>query len=234
MRWTLPNILTVFRLIAAPSLLLVYLVFPRPISDWLASGLFAIAALTDYFDGYLARRWKQVSAFGKMMDPIADKAMTIISLLLLVNLLNGRAFDLGSIPVDEATMVLIPATLIIFREVFVSGMREFLGARAANLSVTFLAKWKTAVQLLAIMALFIQGLFEHYYGILAFGFTREMTQAILKGAEDDLFGLRWKYEGFFVAQNTGIILLWIAALLTLVTGFDYLRKALPFLKEGEN
>ncbi len=231
MRWTLPNILTVGRLVAAPSLVVAYLVFPRPISDWLALGLFVVASLTDYLDGYLARVWKQVSAFGRMMDPIADKAMTSIALLLLVYLMNGRAFTLGQVSLDEATMVLIPAALIMFREIFVSGLREYLGGGAANLAVTRLAKWKTAAQMVAISVLFAQGLFEHYFGILAFGFTKKMTQAILSGAEQDLFGLRWKYDGFFVAQYSGVALLWLAALLTLWTGFDYFRKSLPYLQE---
>jgi len=231
MRWTLPNILTVARLVAAPSLVAVYVIFPRPISDWLALGLFVVASLTDYFDGVLARRWQQVSAFGKMLDPIADKAMTVIALLLLVYLMNGLTFALGRVNFDEATLVLIPAALIMFREIFVSGLREFLGARSSGLAVTRLAKWKTAVQMLAISVLFAQGLFEHYFGILAFGFTKEMTRAILSGAEQDLFGLTWKYHGFFAAQYSGIALLWLAALLTLWTGFDYFRKALPFLQE---
>jgi len=233
MRWTLPNILTLLRLVAAPLLLVLFIVFPRPVSDWLALIIFALAAATDYVDGALARYWSQVSAFGKMMDPIADKAMTILALMLLVYLMNGRPFALGSIYMDEATMVLIPATLIVFREVLVSGLREYLGARATGLKVTRLAKWKTTVQMLAIVVLFVQGLFEYYYGVLAFGFTREMADAILKGAQQDLYGLRWKYDGFFIAQYAGIILLWLAAVLTLITGYDYFRKALPHLSEEE-
>jgi len=233
MRWTLPNILTILRLVAAPMLLVVFIAFPRPISDWLAVFLFAFAAITDYVDGALARRWQQVSAFGRMMDPIADKAMTILALVLLVYLMNGRPFSMGSLYVDEATMILIPATLIIFREVFVSGLREYLGDHSSGLAVTRLAKWKTTAQMVAIVVLFVQGLFEHYYGALAFGFTQEMTQAILKGAEEDLFGLRWKYDGFFITQYAGIILLWLSALLTGITGVDYFRKAMPLLKEEE-
>ncbi len=233
MRWTIPNILTLLRLLAALLLMVVFLLFPRPISDWLATGLFAFAAATDYIDGYLARRWRQVSAFGRMMDPIADKAMTILALVLLVNLTSGLGFKLGSTYVDEATMLLIPASLIMFREILVSGLREFLGSKSAGLPVTFLAKWKTAAQMVAILVLFVQGLFEHYYGVLAFGFTREMAQDILAGRVEDLFGLRWKYDGFIYAQNIGIALLWIAAIMTLVTGFDYFRKSLPYLREED-
>jgi len=233
MRWNIPNILTLIRLIAAPALVVVFLAFPRPISDWLAVILFAFAAVTDYIDGHLARRWQQTSAFGKMMDPIADKAMAVLALLLLVNLQSGLSVQIMGFRVDQATMVLIPAAIIMFREIFVSGMREFLGSYTSGLPVTRLAKWKTAIQMIAITVLFVQGLFEHYYGVLAFGFTEEMAQAILNGEEQDLFGLRWKYYGFFAAQGGGIALLWLAAVLTLVTGVDYLMKSLPFLNSKE-
>jgi CDP-diacylglycerol---glycerol-3-phosphate 3-phosphatidyltransferase len=233
MRWNIPNILTLLRLIAAPLLVLVFLLFARPLSDWLAVGLFAFAAFTDFLDGYLARRWHQVTPFGRMMDPIADKAMTILALLLLVNLLAGMGMEIGDAFYDQGTLVLIPAAVIIFREVFVSGLREFLGSKATGLPVTTLAKWKTTAQMLAILVLLTQGVFEHYYGTLAFGFTQDMVQAILSGSEDDLFGLRWKYMGFIGAQNAGIILLWLAALLTAITGFDYLRKAWPYVRESE-
>lgn len=233
MQWNLPNVLTLLRLIAAPALVAVYLIFPRPVSDWLGVGLFAIAALTDYLDGALARRWGQVTAFGRMMDPIADKAMTILALLVLVSLLSGMGIRIGPRFYDQGTLVLIPAALIIFREVFVSGLREFLGEKATGLPVTRLAKWKTTVQMLAILVLLAQGLFEHYYGVLAFGFTPEMAQDILAGNEEDLLGLRWKWQGFVGAQNSGLILLWLAAALTLVTGYDYLRKAWPHVKESD-
>jgi len=233
MQWNLPNTLTLSRLIAALMLVAVYLIFPRPVSDWLGVTLFAFAAVTDYLDGALARRWGQVTGFGRMMDPIADKAMTILALLLLVSLLGGLSIRIGGAYFDQGTLVLIPAALIIFREVFVSGLREFLGARATGLPVTRLAKWKTTVQMLAILVLIAQGLFEHYYGVLAFGFTPEQVQAILNGEAEDLFGLRWKYNGFLAAQNIGLSLLWLAAALTLVTGYDYLRKAWPHVAEEE-
>jgi len=92
MKFNLPNVLTILRLVAAPTLVLVYLVLPRPWADWTALVLFVSAAMTDYLDGLLARRWMQVTAFGKMLDPIADKAMTIIALVMLTVLLlrDGR------------------------------------------------------------------------------------------------------------------------------------------------
>lgn len=219
MRWTLPNTLTVLRLLAAPALVAVYEVFPRPYADWLALILFLTAALTDYFDGFLARRWKQVSNFGKMLDPIADKAMTIIALVMLAILLGGT------------TLYVLPAMAIIFREVFISGLREFLGARSEGLAVTRLAKWKTAVQMIAVTVLFAHLLAEHYFVILSFAMEQEFVVRILEGLEDDIFGLRWKYAAYVWSYNIGIILLWLAALLTVVTGLDYYRKSLPFLAE---
>jgi CDP-diacylglycerol--glycerol-3-phosphate 3-phosphatidyltransferase len=104
--------------------------------------LFIFASLTDYIDGWLARKWGQISRFGAMLDPIADKAMVVIALAVLLGL-HG---------ISDWT--LIPVAAILFREVFVSGLREFLGETAGLLKVTPLAKWKTAVQMVAISLLF--------------------------------------------------------------------------------
>lgn len=219
MRWNLPNTLTVLRLLAAPALVAVYEIFPRPWSDWLALVLFLSAALTDYFDGLLARRWKQISNFGKMLDPIADKAMTIIALVMLAILLNGTS------------LFIIPAMAIIFREIFISGLREFLGDNAGTLAVTRLAKWKTAVQMVAVSVLFGHLLFEHYFIIQSFAMSETDVAAVLKGDQPDRFGLVWKYAGYVYTYNAGIVLMWLAALLTLGTGWDYYRKSAPYLKD---
>ncbi|NBT32806.1 MAG: CDP-diacylglycerol--glycerol-3-phosphate 3-phosphatidyltransferase, partial [Rhodobacteraceae bacterium] len=108
MNWTLPNILTVLRLLAAPGVAIMFLYFKRPLADWFALTLFVGAAVTDFFDGYLARLWKQESKFGAMLDPIADKAMVVIALLVITGFSGMNPW------------ILLPATLIIFREVFVS------------------------------------------------------------------------------------------------------------------
>ncbi|MEM6308404.1 MAG: CDP-alcohol phosphatidyltransferase family protein, partial [Pseudomonadota bacterium] len=129
--WTLPNILTILRLLFAVALPMVFVALPHPYSDWIALVLFVVVALTDYLDGYLARAWNQTSKLGAMLDPIADKAMVLIALLAIVGLTQLHP------------LIIIPATLITFREVFVSGLREYLGADAGKLSVTQLAKWKT-------------------------------------------------------------------------------------------
>ena len=218
MIWNLPNILTVGRLLAAPGVVLMFLYFSRPYADWFALLLFVGAAITDYFDGYLARLWKQQTKFGTMLDPIADKAMVVIALLVI----TGYA---GMNP-----WILLPATVIIFREVFVSGLREFLGDTAGSLAVTQLAKWKTTAQMIAIAVLFGTGIFGHMLLDRMTGMDEEVVAEIFAGGQDPL-GLRMIDLAAQVTWWVGIILLWIAAVLTLVTGIDYFRKALPYLKE---
>ncbi|MDP5333488.1 MAG: CDP-diacylglycerol--glycerol-3-phosphate 3-phosphatidyltransferase, partial [Paracoccaceae bacterium] len=125
----------------------------------------------------------------------------------------------------------LPATVILFREVFVSGLREFLGDVAGTLKVTKLAKWKTTAQMVAIAVLFAQGVFEHYFGMIVYGMDEATVLAIIEGRQPDLQGLRWKLEGMIWSGNIGLTLLWVAAALTLITGVDYFRKAQPLLKE---
>ncbi|WP_370400515.1 CDP-diacylglycerol--glycerol-3-phosphate 3-phosphatidyltransferase [Sulfitobacter sp. JB4-11] len=220
MKWNLPNTLTLLRLVAAPGVAVMFLYFNRPYADWFALVLFVLAAITDWFDGYLARAWKQETKLGTMLDPIADKAMVVIALMVIV------AFSSWS------PWLVLPATVILFREVFVSGLREFLGDVAGTLKVTKLAKWKTTLQMIAIAVLFSQGVFEHYLGMSVFGMDQQMINAILNGEEEDVLGLGWKLFGMEWAGITGLILLWVAAALTAITGFDYFSKALPHLKEG--
>ena len=143
MTWTVPNILTLLRLLAAPGVAVMFLYFHRPWADWFALILFILAAVTDWFDGYLARLWKQESKFGAMLDPIADKAMVVIALVVLTGYSGMNPW------------LILPATVILFREVFVSGLREYLGADAGRLKVTKLAKWKTTTQMIAIAVLFL-------------------------------------------------------------------------------
>ncbi len=195
MKWTLPNILTVLRLLAAPGVAIMFLYFARPWADWFALVLFVTAAITDFFDGYLARLWKQESKIGAMLDPIADKAMVVIALMVITGFSGMNPW------------FLLPATLIMFREVFVSGLREYLGDTAGLLKVTKLAKWKTTAQMVAIAVLFSTGAFEHH--------------AMKDPDFVDLSQISW-----FV----GVVLLWVAAFLTFITGMDYFRKALPYLK----
>jgi cardiolipin synthase len=219
MSMTLPNWLTVLRLLAAPGLAIMFLYFTRPWADWFALVLFVGAAVTDWFDGFLARSWKQESKLGAMLDPIADKAMVVIALLVITGFSGMNPW------------ILLPATLIMFREVFVSGLREFLGDTAGLLKVTQLAKWKTTAQMTAIAVLFARGAFEHYLGMETFGMDDATVAAILSGEEADELGLRWKAAGMVWSEVFGIILLWVAALLTVLTGWDYFAKARPYLRD---
>ncbi len=219
MQWNLPNILTLLRLLAAPGLAVMFLYFTRPYADWCALILFVGAAVTDWFDGYLARAWKQETKIGAMLDPIADKAMVIIALMVIVGFSSMSPW------------LVLPATVILFREVFVSGLREYLGDTAGTLKVTQLAKWKTTAQMIAIAVLFSQGIFEHYLGMSAYGMDAQVIDDILSNRVVDLHGLRWKLAGMDWTGRVGLWLLWLAAALTLITGADYLRKSLPYLKE---
>ena len=197
---------------------IMFLYFTRPFADWAALILFVGAALTDWVDGYVARTWKQESKLGTMLDPIADKAMVLIALLVITGI-----FGLNP-------LVLLPATLIVFREVFVSGLREFLGEVAGTLKVTKLAKWKTTVQMMAIAMLFAVGIFEHYLGMEGFGMDGVMIGQILDGKLENLLNLNFLYGGMLVTWYGGVILLWVAAVLTVLSGADYFRKALPHLQ----
>ncbi|MEI4485178.1 CDP-diacylglycerol--glycerol-3-phosphate 3-phosphatidyltransferase [Frigidibacter sp. MR17.14] len=204
MKWNIPNLLTVLRLIAAPGVPVMFLYFHRPWADWAALSLFIGASITDWFDGYLARLWNQQSRFGAMLDPIADKAMVTIALVVITGYSGMNPW------------LILPATVILFREVFVSGLREFLGPDSNRLQVTKLAKWKTTAQMVAIGVLFLgTGLdfVEHGRGPEAGGVVR-----LAGGAAA-------------VATVLGLALIWVAAALTFVTGWDYFRKALPFLKD---
>lgn len=202
MRWTIPNILTVFRLAAAPGVALAFVVFQRPTADWVAIALFILAALTDFIDGRLARAWGQESNFGRMLDPIADKAMVVIALAIIVGLSGIHP------------LILFPIAFILLREVFVSGLREFLGPNAERLKVTYLAKWKTTAQMVAIPVLLLAGLFDY----------------------DKRTGQIWVSSWFhdwaaWTLGNAGLVLIWVAGALTVATGADYLLKAMPFLKD---
>ena len=219
MRWTIPNTLTTMRLLAAPGVPVMFLYFHRPTADWFALTLFVSAAITDYFDGYLARLWKQESKFGAMLDPIADKAMVVIALLILTGYSRMNPW------------LILPATVILFREVFVGGLREYLGAKAGLLKVTRLAKWKTSAQMVAIAVLFLGTGLEHLEGIARQGKTvEEYTLLVAQGMADPIgsCGLRGCSS---YATLGGLTLIWIAAALTAWTGWDYFIKSLPQLRD---
>ena len=184
MAFNIPNILTLARVIAAPFVALAFLIFERPVADIVAFVVFFIASLTDYVDGWLARKWDQVSGFGRMLDPIADKAMVAVTGAVLLGLY------------EMAPLVVIPVVVILMRETLVSGLREYLkGARI--LDVTLMAKWKTTVQMLAMGVLLV-------------------AEAIGPSV-----------------VTLGLVLLWIAAALTAITGWDYFSKGLAYINAEE-
>ncbi len=221
MRWTLPNTLTFLRLLAAPGVPIMFLYFHRPYADWFALTLFVSAAITDYFDGYLARLWKQESKFGAMLDPIADKAMVVIALLIITGYSGMNPW------------LILPATVIMFREVFVGGLREYLGSKAGLLKVTKLAKWKTTAQMVAIAVLFLGTGLEHLEGIARQGRTiDEYAVLVANGLADPIRSCGTRGCSSY-ATLAGLVLIWIAAALTFATGWDYFRKSLPFLKEDK-
>ena len=130
----LPNLLTLSRIAAIPLLILL-VALHTPAFDFAACIVFAVAGITDYLDGRLARERRQTSDIGRMLDPIADKLLVGATLLLLVG--HGRLSALG----------LYPAIVIMLREILVSGLREYLAGLRVGLPVTNLAKWKTGVQM---------------------------------------------------------------------------------------
>lgn len=182
---SLPNILTYGRIVAVPLVVLCFFLEGRLQSSdfarWTALGIFVVASITDFFDGYLARIWKQTSTIGRMLDPIADKLLVSACLLLL-------AAD-GTI----AGWSLWAAIIILCREILVSGLREYLAELKVSLPVSQLAKWKTTAQMVA----------------LAF---------LLAGPAGD--------KVLPYTTELGIVLLWISALLTLYTGWDYFKAGL--------
>jgi CDP-diacylglycerol--glycerol-3-phosphate 3-phosphatidyltransferase len=196
MIWTIPNILTMTRLLAAPGVAVMFLYFDRPYADWFALLLFLVASITDWFDGYLARIWRQETKFGAMLDPIADKAMVVIALMVIVGYSSMSPW------------LVLPATFILFREVFISGLREFVGNNSIDLKVTVLAKWKTTSQMLSIALLFAQGVVEHY----AFKFSSRKdgnSTAISQSSETDQ-STKLDFDFLYWLENFGLVMLWIA------------------------
>ncbi len=197
MSLNIPNTLTACRLAVTPVIAIVFLIAPRPLADFVALVVFILAAATDYLDGYLARLWKQESQFGKMLDPVADKAMVVIALLVLVAL------------ADLSPWITIPAVAIIFREILVSGLREHMGGQSRVLAVTGTARWKTTVQMVAIAGLF-----------LSTGMSLVPDPDSIDGGAGVIA------TGTPIVWSAALGLLWIAAIMTLTTGWGYLVKAL--------
>ncbi len=188
--FNLPNLLTYGRILAVPLVVLCFFFEGRLQSSdfarWSALVIFIAASVTDYLDGYLARAWQQTSNIGRMLDPIADKLLVATCLLLM-------AADTDR---TIAGWSLWAAIIILCREILVSGLREYLAALKVSVPVTQLAKWKTAIQMVAI------------------GF-------LILGPAGDKLVPYW--------TQFGIGLLWLSAVVTLYTGYDYFRAGVKHI-----
>lgn len=182
---TLPNLLTLSRIAVIPLLVSLFY-WDSPTARWIALGIFTVAAITDFFDGYLARSMDQHTRLGRMLDPIADKLLVGSIVIMLV------AFQRAPV---------LAALVILCRELLVSGLREFLAEIRVSMPVSRMAKWKTFIQMFSIGFLLIGD-------VGPFFFDPAITTSLI-----------------------GQVLIWLAAALTLVTGYDYLRTGWRSLQE---
>ncbi len=182
----IPNLLTLFRIVLIPVLVASFYI-GGDAANRLACAIFVLAGITDFLDGYVARRFDQRSALGRFLDPVADKLVVAAALLMMVGF--GHVGGLA----------VLPALVILCREIMVSGLREYLAEISVGVPVSRLAKWKTAIQMTAI--------------------------AILLLGDAGPWGIPWATIG-----EAG---LWAAAVLTSITGYDYLRSALRHIAGGQ-
>ncbi len=180
MQWTISNQLTMGRVLVIPVFMAVFFL-PGDLGHWLSGILFIIAALTDWLDGYLARSRGEVTPFGRFLDPVADKLLVASALVLLVSANMAPA---------------LLAVVIIGREITIGALREWLAQRSTVVHVSQIAKWKTAIQLIAISTLLLHV---------------------------NMFGVS--------LHDVGLVLLWVAAALTLWSGYEYIRDAWPELMD---
>ncbi len=196
--WALPNIITYLRILFIP--IIFFLLYSKNIiwANYMACFMFFLAGISDYFDGYLSRKMKLTSEIGRFLDPIADKLLVSTILLALVQTKFVSSIET------------ILASVIICREIFISGLREYLGNFHIKMPVSKLAKWKTATQLFAI-------------GCLIFGNTHA----------NKFYNSVWDYITFNI-YIIGICFLFIASILTILTGKQYLFASLKYMKEKDN
>ena len=180
-----PNILTLSRIGAIPLIIATFYIDSN-IGNWIGLAVLIYAGVTDFFDGFVARAMAQQSAFGQFLDPIADKLLVGSLLVMLV------AFD--RIP----GVAVLPAIVILCREILVSGLREFLAGVEISMPVSRLSQWKTTLQMI-------------------------MLGFLIVGPAGPTFGK-------FSTTEIGIAGLWMAAILTLITGYDYLRVGLRYVE----
>ena len=201
--FALPNALTIMRIVLVPIFVVAFVV-PGDAARLVAFAVFALAGISDWLDGFAARKLKAGSDFGRMLDPIADKVLVAVALMMLVAEGTFRKDIPGTGESVFSLLRLVPALIILSREILVSGLREFLAGTRVSVPVTNVAKFKTAVQMIAIGAMI-------------------MTPLVAKYAPD-LPGKTY----------TGIayILLWVAAALTVYTGVIYFKNGMAYLRPG--
>ena len=187
----LPNGLTIFRCLTAVILPLI-IIYGGEVGAIMSIPLLFFAGISDYFDGFFARKYNVISNFGKIIDPVADKLLVI-----------GVILALASENMLDYYYAFIAGLIIILREVLISGLRESISSYKISLDVTLLSKWKTTIQLVACGSFLV-----------------------------------WRANGFFYELNMlGVIsysLLWIAAIMTLITGIQYISKITSFFENKKN
>jgi cardiolipin synthase len=198
--FALPNALTILRILLVPVFVVAY-VIPGEAARLVAFAVFALAGLSDWLDGFAARKLKAGSDFGRMLDPIADKVLVGVALMMLVA--EGTFTQIK--PNGMLSLLrLVPALIILSREILVSGLREFLAGTKVSVPVTAVAKFKTAVQMIAIGAMILTPLAD----VLVPGIP-SLTYAFM-----------------------AYLLLWVAAALTVYTGVVYFKNGVAHLRPG--
>ncbi len=197
----LPNALTILRILLVPVFAVAF-VIPGEAARLVAFLVFVIAGISDALDGFIARKLNAGSAFGRMLDPIADKVLVAVALMMLVAEGTFQQFN----PTTGALSLLrlVPALIILSREILVSGLREFLAGTRVSVPVTAIAKFKTAVQMVAIGAMILTPLADRFFpGVPALTYSA-----------------------------VAYALLWIAAALTVYTGVVYFKNGLTHIRPG--
>jgi cardiolipin synthase len=201
--FALPNALTILRILLVPIFVVAFML-PGDVARLVAFAVFALAGISDWLDGFAARKLKAGSDFGRMLDPIADKVLVAVALMMLVAEGTFRRVNPETGVSVLSLLKLVPALIILAREILVSGLREFLAGTRVSVPVTAVAKFKTAVQMIAIGAMILTPLADVFVpGIPSMSYA-------------------W----------VAYILLWVAAALTVYTGVIYFRNGMAHLRPG--
>lgn len=214
----IPNLLTIFRMISPLPILFAMYFMSHPVGLYVAFGIFLIAALTDYFDGFIARAFKAESAIGRILDPISDKMLVLtVGFILVV----GHTSSIGF----PDLLLILPFTMIMLRELFVSGLLQGLSGKV-EMRVSWVGKVKTTVQFVGICLLFLVPIFGFQVANLTEGMDEEIAMGIIAGNLEDEIGLRSTYRIATISQIALNPVFWLAAILSWISGYQYLRTAI--------